>query len=485
LVMSDGQAREPGPSESVPTIDPTWYARPEMRLVLVALDIGGLYRLLSQGGGLPQREIARRTGQSQSDVSDIARGRRQVENIHLLRRIVGGLEIPPERMGLSWWGPDGRYWGPESAYSGQGTVTESPEGVEDEVLRRHLVALGAVAGFGVLIPGVGALADPYPAPVELPLPSRLGMSHVARIEETTEQVLALYRAHGGQADIASTTAARFTRWMGVDATDAVRRALGSALAERHIVAGLCCFDSGYDWHARDHYRQAIELAIKAGDHHRAAKALKFAGQLEATTGNPDSALKYYQLGQATLLRAAGDDPRTAVLTFQLYASSASAYARMNDHQQALTRRFTESSRATASLQEGSTLLTCLSRSRDGWEPPDAFQRADFNWTTANAVWRLGRLDDAEPFAASAVQTFGTRDRRDGVKARLTLATIQVQAGEPRGLVLARQAINEVAVLHSVPTRRRLGPLAEVLAARPGSDAKDLAHSAQQVAATWA
>lgn len=469
--MSDGHTREPEPGaegapgadKSVPAIDPAQYARPEMRRVLVALDIGGLYRLLGQGG-LPQREIARRTGQSQSDVSDIARGRRRVENLHLLRRIVAGLEIPPERMGLSWWGPDGRYWGPEGAYSGQGTVTDHPEGVEDEMLRRHLVALGAVAGFGVLIPGVGALANPYPAPGELPLPSRLGMSHVARIEETTEQVLALYRAHGGQADIASTTAARFTRWMGVDATDAVHRALGSALAERHIVAGLCCFDSGYDRHARDHYRQAIELANKIGDHHRAAKALKFAGQLEAMTGNPDSALKYYQLGQATLLRAAGDDPRTAVLTSQLYASSASAYARMNNHQQA---------------------LTCLSRSRDGWEPPDAFQRADFDWTTANAVWRLGRLDDAEPFAASAVRTFGTRDRRDGVKARLTLATIQVQAGEPRGLVLARQAIDEVAVLHSVPTRQRLSPLAEALAARPGSDAKDLAHSAHRVAATRA
>jgi hypothetical protein len=43
--------------------------------------------------------------------------------------------------------------------------------VEDEVLRRHLLALGAVSGFGVQIPGIGVLADPYPAPDELPLPS--------------------------------------------------------------------------------------------------------------------------------------------------------------------------------------------------------------------------------------------------------------------------------------------------------------------------
>jgi transcriptional regulator with XRE-family HTH domain/tetratricopeptide (TPR) repeat protein len=464
--MNDGHTREPerGAGKSVPAIDPAQYDRPEVRRMLVALDIGGLYRLLGQGGGLSQREIARRTGQSQSDVSDIVSGRRRVENIHLLRRIAGGLEIPPERMGLSWWGPDRSYWGPAGAYSGQGTVTNHLDGVEDEVLRRHLVALGAVSGFGVLIPGVGALADPYPAPGELPLPSRVRISHVAWVKETTQRVLALYRAHGGQAEVASAMATHFTRWMRVDATDAVRRSLRLALAEAHEIAGLCCFDSGHDRHARNHYRQALELAIETSDHHRAASALRRSGELEAMTGDPDHALKCYQLGQSALVRAAGNDPRTTVLASWLNWSSARAYARLNDHQQA---------------------LACLSRSRDGWEPPDAFQRADFDWGTADAVWHRGRLDDAEPFAASAVQTFGTRDRRDGVKARLTLATIQVQAGEPRGLVLARQAINEVAALHSVPTRRRLDPLAKVLAARPGSDAKDLAHSAHQVAATWA
>ncbi|MGQ0773546.1 MAG: hypothetical protein ACT4NY_03860 [Pseudonocardiales bacterium] len=277
---------------------------------------------------------------------------------------------------------------------------------------------------------------------------------------------ALYRAHGGQADIASASAEHFTRWMGVDGAKAVKCALGSALAERHILAGLCCFDAGYHRHARNHYRQAIELAIKVSDHHRAAKALKFAAQLEAVTGHPDHALKCYQLGQSVLLRAAGDDPRTAVLKAQLQVSSASAYARMNDHQQA---------------------LICLRQSRDGWEPPDVFQRADFAWATADAVRRLGRLDDAEPFAASAARTFGEHERRDGVKARLTLATIHVQADEAGGLALTHQALDEVTALPSVPYPRRphLVSLAEILATRPGSDAKNLARIARQVATTRA
>ena len=96
--MDDGQAREPesgvegalGAGAPMPALDPARYARPEVRRLLVALDIGGLYRLLGQGGGLSQREIARRTGQSQSEVSDIAGGRRRVESLPLLRRMSEG-----------------------------------------------------------------------------------------------------------------------------------------------------------------------------------------------------------------------------------------------------------------------------------------------------------------------------------------------------------------------------------------------------------
>lgn len=468
--MSYGHAHElgssaagaPGAGKPVPAIDPARYAQPDARQVLAALDIGGLYRILGQGCGLSQREIARRTGQSQSEVSDIVSGRRRVENYHVLRRIVVGLEIPPELMGLSWWGPDGTYRGPDGSRDGQLAVAYPPEGVKDGMLRRHALALGASAAFGAQFKGIGALADPYPAPGKVPLPARLGMSHVAWIEETTQRLWVMRCSYGGQAEIASVTVAHYTQWMGVDATDAVKSALGPVLAQAHEVAGLCCFDSGHDRHARDHYRQAIELAIEIGDHYRAAVALRCSGALEAMADHPDKALKFYQLGQATLLHAPGDDPRTAFQASLLYANSAGAYARMNDHRQA---------------------LTCLSRSRDGWEPPDAFQRADFDWVTADTVWRLGRLDDAEPFAASAVQTFGAHERRDGVKARLTLATIQVQAGEPNGLVLAHQVMQEVAELYSVPTRQRLLPLAEALETRPGSDAKDLARTARRIAAT--
>ena len=69
-----------------------WYERPEAHDALVTRDVCAVYRLL-QLDGLSQREIARRTGQSQSEVSDIVGGR-HVRDVTLLERICDGLGVP-------------------------------------------------------------------------------------------------------------------------------------------------------------------------------------------------------------------------------------------------------------------------------------------------------------------------------------------------------------------------------------------------------
>jgi hypothetical protein len=69
-------------------------------------------------------------------------------------------------------------------------------------------------------------------------------------------------------------------------------------------------------------------------------------------------------------------------------------------------------------------------------------------------------------------------------AELMLAELHVRTGEPRGLVLAQQAIEAVSTLQSVRARQeRLVPLTAALEACPGRDAKEIARIAHQVAAT--
>ena len=61
------------------------------------------------------------------------------------------------------------------------------------------------------------------------------------------------------------------------------------------------------------------------------------------------------------------------------------------------------------------------------------------------------------------------------------ATVHVTAGEQRGLQLAHGTITDVSKLTSMRVRKKLLPLAQALAARPGPDARELARMAQQVA----
>jgi transcriptional regulator with XRE-family HTH domain len=152
-------------------VPPQWYERPEARAVLTARDVGGVYRLLQQDG-VTQREIARRTEQSQSEVSAILQGR-QVRDVTVLERIVDGLGVPRAFMRLSG--------GADDTYSGGDVVPESPEEVE-EMYRRVLLANAGVSVVGRPVDKLGELlALPDPAPV--PLPSRIDWVHVVQVRD--------------------------------------------------------------------------------------------------------------------------------------------------------------------------------------------------------------------------------------------------------------------------------------------------------------
>jgi hypothetical protein len=93
----------------------------------------------------------------------------------------------------------------------------------------------------------------------------------------------------------------------------------------------------------------------------------------------------------------------------------------------------------------------------------------------------GRLDVAEPLAVSSVKRWEGLSRLGSTRSSVTLATVHVRAGEQDGLQLAHIAIAAADKLSSVRARRRLEPLADALDTRRGSDARELARVARQVA----
>ncbi|MGH3755150.1 MAG: hypothetical protein ACRDRP_21150, partial [Pseudonocardiaceae bacterium] len=219
--------------------------------------------------------------------------------------------------------------------------------------------------------------------------------------------------------------------------------------------------------------RALRVAHQAGDGFGIANAAWHAGLTLVRSGHPHDALKCLQLGQFSLRGfqagksvpafPSADDPRIPILAGRLNRQSATAYALMGHPEQA--RR-------------------CLAEAREGWAPRDTFVQGGMELSTAGVELDLRRFDTAEQFAVSAVRTYGEAHGRERTKAQLIIAEVHVRAGEPRGLVLARQAIEAVSSLQSVAVRHeRLVPLTAALEARPGSDAKEIARMARQVIAT--
>jgi hypothetical protein len=82
-------------------IDPRLWERRDMRFALAGHDIETVYGLV-QKYGVSQRALAARTGQCQSEISEILTGGRRVVSYDVLLRIAFGLGVPRGWLGLGF-----------------------------------------------------------------------------------------------------------------------------------------------------------------------------------------------------------------------------------------------------------------------------------------------------------------------------------------------------------------------------------------------
>lgn len=423
---------------------PETWASPELRRALAARDITTVYRLLT-ATGVTQRQIAQLTGQQQSEVGAVLRGR-SVRSYELLARIADGLGVLRGSMGLAYTDADR----PEDSSPGE---CSHPVGeVDEDVKRRAFLAAASLAVVGR--PVLGELLElPSPPTSPTPLPSRLGMADVAAVRDLTEQFRVLGRLYGGMSDVVSPVANRAERLLSIPSSEPAQRALFSALAELHILAGWCAYDAALIDHARHHYRRALDLAGRADDVNRLVSALNHAAVMDREHGGPNDALKLYQLARVRLMDEPAGSLRVAAQQAWLHVQSASALALMD--------RPDDVPRELAQAGDCDALL-------------DTFDQADMNHLRAVIHLDLGRLDVAEQYATGALRTWTAGDRRDAALTRILLATIHARAGEPDTARLAATAINSVAELRSARARNHLKPLAHCLNHRD-STCQDLAN----------
>ena len=473
IAVSDGHAQNlagkpsgelaPGSQPTGPPVNPALWWREDMRAALWARDIGTVYRLILEATGMSQQRLADLVGQTQSEISEILKGRR-VKDVMVLERIAGRLGIPRELMSLSAYGPGG-------TYCGEVTVADLPEGASAEVLRRHALALGGVAAFGAQITGLGKLAE-LTGPASVPLPSRIFEIHVVQVRNLTRSFGEAALTYGLDPQVSSTAAEEATRLLRVSGPEPVKRALLVAVAELHIRAGYAGFNAVLYDRAMYHFTRGLELATDAGDAYLQTTALNGAGLATIEHGHPNDGLKMLQCGQVTAWKIHPQLDRNPVVGEGCrVALEACGLA--------------DSATALAALRQPEAAYRKLGKSRELWYPTRADPRGDLDRPAAVLELARGRLDAAEQFATASLRRWQGISEVGRIKTDVVLATIHVRAGEPGALALAHRAIRDVTKLSSVRARKQLDPLAVALEARPGSDAKDLARITRQVAATRA
>jgi transcriptional regulator with XRE-family HTH domain/tetratricopeptide (TPR) repeat protein len=429
---------------------------PEMKRALVDRNIASVYRQLRRVG-ISQRHIAALTGQSQSEVSEILKGR-QVMAYDVLVRISDGLGIPRGYMGLAY--------DPVTATSIVGPPDNALAEEDESVKRRKLLAHGAAVMFGTAVLGADR-GHWLPSPAQTPAPSNIGVSDVKQVEAATRAMRALDYQFGGGAcrDAVVAQLSWAQRLLGASGKEEVRQRLFRALGDLQNLAGWTTFDVGLLDSSRSHFATALEYAKQSGDASLMSNIMYRIGRVYLHRGDADDALKWFQLGQI-----AAQDSGSELAVAVLCGNEAWAYAMMGNDVQA---------------------VKLLDRSRDELARANPDETPDwarfYNQTDMYAM--IGTVHNelalAEPCHATIAipalsQAMARYDHlmgRSQAFCLTTLATSHLRQGDvAQGIQVGQQALMAASVVKSTRVTDRLRPL-EIEAARRSnnSDAHELSH----------
>lgn len=448
-------------SSGSPVTSDVWNGR-QMRDALASRNISEIYRQLRRHG-VSQRQIAASTGQSQSEVSEILKGR-QVMAYDVLARIADGLGIPRGYMGLA-------YDGATAVRVASSSTSDSQAEEDESVKRRKFLSHAAAVTMGAAV--FGAEESTWvPASVQTPAPVRIGMTDVQQIQAATKALRDLdYRYGGGtcrDAVVAQLSWAQ--QLLDASATEQVRKKLFVSLADMHSLAGWTSFDTGLLDPARGHFGKALEFAKQAEDESLVASVLYRMGRVYLHYQEPNEALKLFQLGQI-----AAQESGSALTVAVLCANEAWAYGMLNRPDQ---------------------VQKMIGRTKDEFARANVADAPDWvRFFTENDLHgMIGSAHDAlavyEPdrYAPMAVaetikcnEAYGSDMQRTHVFGLSLQATNHIRAGDlQQGIKVGRQALSIGERVKSARVADRLKPL-EIEAGkhRMNSDARDLAEDVRR------
>jgi transcriptional regulator with XRE-family HTH domain/tetratricopeptide (TPR) repeat protein len=431
----------------------------EMRAALAARQISTVYLLLRKEG-ISQRQIAALTGQSQSEVSEILKGR-QVMAYDVLARISDGLGIPRGYMGLAY--------DEATQITVVGAADEQQAEEDEAVKRRRFLAHAAQVTMGATVFAADSGSWAAPSPAMTPAPSRIGMADVRQVEAATRALRALDYQYGGGfcRDAVVAQLGWGQQMLTANGTEQVKARLYVALADLHNVAGWTSFDTGLVDSARGHFANALELAKEGGSHPLVANVLYRMGRVYLHHDSPDDALKMFQLGQIAA-QESGSQLSVAVLT----ANEAWAYAMMGNEEQ--STRLLGMTRDTFVRAEGEDIAP--------WA--QFFTQTDVHAMIGTVHTVLAQKPElvqhtkyAIPALTRAIDSYGDDMARSRAFNLSALATNHLLEGDiDHGAKVGRAALDAAESLKSARVKDRMKPLKREAERRSNNpDAHDLAE----------
>ncbi|WP_370950490.1 tetratricopeptide repeat protein [Amycolatopsis sp. cg5] len=427
-----------------------------MREALSKRAISSVYRLLRKHG-VSQRQIAAMTGQSQSEVSEILKGR-QVMAYDVLTRISDGLGVPRGYMGLAY---------DEATAIRVVGAADGQQAEEDEsVKRRRFLAHAAQVTMGAAV--FGQDSGTWTAnPARTPAPGRIGMTDVRQVEAATRALRALDYQYGGGfcRDAVVAQLSWGQQMLESNGTEIVKNRLFVALADLHSLAGWTSFDTGLMDSARGHFANALDLAKQGENHPLVANVLYRMGRVYLHQNAADDALKLFQLGQIAA-QESGSELAVAVLC----ANEAWAYALMGNETQAtklLNRSKDEFSRADVDKAESWVKF---------FNETDVYAMIGTVHTVLAQEVSASHTKFAIPALTKAVESYTDDMARSKTFMLGALATNHLLDGDiDQGARVGGKALDCAEGIKSARVRDRLKPLqVEAEQRRNNPDARDLA-----------
>lgn len=292
---------------------------------------GRMLRELRERAGLGLRAVARARHLSDSHLSRVERGEREVTP-SVVAAYSSALRRPVDAT----------------------LISELLGGSDDAERRAFGVEVRTIAAGGASEHGTALLAEEaaFLAP-----PARVGPADIAHVEQAATLVRALDLRHGGEQ--AGQMAYQLLRWAGrmreAPMSAGEQHRLQAAIGVLAAWAGWAVFDTGRHTAARALFRLALEAAVQADEPDLRAHVLVDIAAQQSQLGHPADALKVVRL-------ADGDERVCPAVQCMVHGVRARAYATLGDRDRCIR----EIGRAedAAALVEPRTVPAWLG----GWEP---------------------------------------------------------------------------------------------------------------------